>query len=261
MSSSVFSCRQGSGHDLVLLHGWGVNSGVWSSLIELISTDFRITCIDLPGFGGSSDCLPEQYNLASVSDLIVPHIPSNSVILGWSLGGLVASHIAINAKVPLRGLINVASSPKFVATDNWPGISSQVLQMFTQQLNGDFTKTLDRFLAIQAMGSDSARQDVKALKKSIVQHPQPATEALYGGLNILQTADLRADLAQLTLPVLNCYGKLDSLVPQKAHLPITQLYPPTHQTEVFAKASHAPFISAQQDFAKRVVKFMHSITP
>ena len=38
---------------------------------------------------------------------------------------------------------------------------------------------------------------------------------LNGGLEILRTADLRAPLAALELPLLRIYGYLDGLVPRK----------------------------------------------
>ncbi|WP_438865543.1 pimeloyl-ACP methyl ester esterase BioH [Neptunicella sp.] len=261
MNTSVFSHAQGIGPDLVLLHGWGVNSGVWEPLVREMSANFRLTCIDLPGFGRSIDCLPEQYDLASLSNLLLPHIPANSIIMGWSLGGLVANQIAIEQQVALRGVISVASSPKFVAENNWPGMAPDVLQLFAKQLEGDFNKTLERFLAIQALGSPSARKDSKILKQSINQYPTPCAEALYGGLDILQTADIRADLAKLNIPVLNCYGKLDSLVPSKVHSLISDLYTNSPQTQVFSSASHAPFISDPDRFTKAITEFVHSISP
>ncbi|MCP5077676.1 MAG: alpha/beta fold hydrolase, partial [Psychromonas sp.] len=43
----------GQGKDLVLLHGWGVNSAVWQPVVELLGKHFRLHLIDLPGFGES----------------------------------------------------------------------------------------------------------------------------------------------------------------------------------------------------------------
>ncbi|HIF49210.1 MAG TPA: pimeloyl-[acyl-carrier protein] methyl ester esterase, partial [Cytophagales bacterium] len=40
---------QGTGKDLVFIHGWGMNSGAFTSFIPYLSADFRITTIDLPG--------------------------------------------------------------------------------------------------------------------------------------------------------------------------------------------------------------------
>ena len=39
--------------DLVLLHGWGMSSLVWDEILPELLENFRVTVIDLPGFGRS----------------------------------------------------------------------------------------------------------------------------------------------------------------------------------------------------------------
>ena len=46
---------KGSGPDLVLLHGWGMNGGVWDETACALAPYFRVHCVDLPGHGASSD--------------------------------------------------------------------------------------------------------------------------------------------------------------------------------------------------------------
>ena len=84
-------------------------------------------------------------------------LPEKCHLLGWSLGGLVASQLALTMPERLHSLITVASSPCFMARDEWPGIAPKVLAGFNQMLAGDFMQTIERFLAIQAMGSEHAR--------------------------------------------------------------------------------------------------------
>ncbi|MGL5361217.1 MAG: alpha/beta fold hydrolase, partial [Shewanella sp.] len=40
----------GQGPDLVLLHGWGVNGGLFSGVLDALS-EYRVHVVDLPGFG------------------------------------------------------------------------------------------------------------------------------------------------------------------------------------------------------------------
>jgi len=44
----------GSGADLVLLHGWGLNLRVWDGLVEELHDRFRLIAVDLPGHGRST---------------------------------------------------------------------------------------------------------------------------------------------------------------------------------------------------------------
>ena len=59
--------------------------------------------------------------------------------LGWSLGGLVASQIALRHPERVQALITVASSPCFSAREAWPGIKPEVLAGFQHQLSEDFS--------------------------------------------------------------------------------------------------------------------------
>jgi pimeloyl-[acyl-carrier protein] methyl ester esterase len=244
----------GQGEAIVLIHGWGLNAGVWHQVAERLARDYRVYAVDLPGFGFSRQ-LTISEDLNDWVKLVVAAIPEPAVWLGWSLGGLVATQAALSFPQRVTKLITVASSPQFVAQGKWPGISPDVLATFEQQLEHDFAVTLDRFLAIQAMGSASARQDIKALHQVLKQRPLPDPQALKVGLKLLATVDLRADLSSLSQPLLRLYGRLDSLVNARAVKQIDLLVP-SSQKFVFAKASHAPFISDLAHFIEQVSDFV-----
>ena len=50
---SLWHETSGSGPDLVLVHGWGMNAGVWSLLLPALQERFRVTVLELPGHGAS----------------------------------------------------------------------------------------------------------------------------------------------------------------------------------------------------------------
>jgi pimeloyl-[acyl-carrier protein] methyl ester esterase len=74
--------------------------------------------------------------------------------------------------------VTIASTPRFIAGPGWPGIAADLLKMFETQLEKNFQKTLERFLAIQAMGSDTAKHDIKTIRQQVTQYPDPAEETL-----------------------------------------------------------------------------------
>lgn len=233
---------------IILLHGWGMNKTIWSELVALLPDDMqsRIHCFDLPGYGDNRIEL-QEYNLTCLTEWLAAQIHQPSIVIGWSLGGLLAQNLALNFpdKVSKVGLI--ASSPKFMKTDDWPGIKAEVLTLFLKQLSKDHVKTVERFLAIQAIGSDSARKDISALKKVVLSVPLPSATALQEGLRILQNVDLREQLAQISCPIFALFGKLDSLVPIAAKSEIEKLNS-NIQSTCFDKSSHAPFISDKINF-------------
>ena len=132
------------------------------------------------------------------------------------------------------------------------GIKPEVLAGFQQQLSEDFQRTVERFLALQTMGTETARQDARALKKTVLALPMPDVEVLNGGLEILKTVDLRESLCAVEMPFLRMYGYLDGLVPRKV-VPMLDALWPQSESLVFAKAAHAPFISHPAEFCSALV--------
>lgn len=231
---------------LVLLHGWGLNHAVWQQMRPQLSEHFQVLTPDLPGFGLAAS-YPQPYVLGEVAAIVAEQIPAGSLLLGWSLGGMVATQIALDYPQKVKALALVASSPYFVASEAWPGMAPAVLRQFAQALAKDVAQTIDRFLAIQALGSETARQEIKLLKQALLSLPLPQPEALAGGLALLAEQDLRPRLAGLKMPVAGCFGRLDSLVPV-AMLESLQLLLPHAKLTVIPKASHAPFISHPLEF-------------
>ncbi|MFC4698640.1 pimeloyl-ACP methyl ester esterase BioH [Glaciecola siphonariae] len=250
---------------ICLLHGWGMNAAIFeqfSHLLELavnreLQQTVDIHLIDLPGYGNEIG----QYahgDIASLSAAVERRLPDDCVVLGWSLGGLVAQALAVNACKKISALITVCSSPKFVASDDWPGIDAKVLANFQEQLVHSSVKTLKRFLAIQNLGQPDAKTNIQRMLNAVNAKPIANADTLKGGLNILHNTDLREHLHLIKVPTLRLYGRLDSLVPHKAQQKITALHP-TCKSIVYSKASHAPSMSHPQDMIDDIVSFIKSV--
>jgi len=251
-STSLYWQQEGSGEDLVLVHGWGMNGAVWQQTVEKLSQHFRVHVVDLPGYGHSADVHAED--LDEIAAMVLELAPQQAIWVGWSLGGIVATHIGLNHPERVSKLVTVASSPKFSAQRPWRGIKPDVLNMFTQQLVEDFQLTIERFMALQAMGSPTARHDVKALKKAVLSRPLPNQNSLLLGLQLLADVDLRDKLQQLTMPLLRLYGRLDGLVPVKVATDLQELAPES-QHFVFSDSSHAPFMTEPEAFCLQLIQF------
>jgi len=236
---------------IVLLHGWGLNSGVWQTLLSLFDEqiNYQLITIDLPGFGKNTSTEVAPYTLEKICQNIEQAIDKPAIYLGWSLGGLVATQMALSYPEKVLGLITVASSPYFVEqpTSDWPGIKPNVLKSFHQQLSQDTEKTINGFLKIQAMGSPHIRQDLKLITQLVMAHDLPSQQTLSDSLSLLSHCDLRKRLTGIKCPFLRLYGQNDSLVPKAVIEQISQLVPESDQ-HLFEQASHAPFISHLNEF-------------
>jgi pimeloyl-[acyl-carrier protein] methyl ester esterase len=250
----------GSGFDLVLLHGWGMNSGAFNHWLPYLESECRVTMIDLPGFGMNHDICIDSYGLHDMATLIERFVPQGAILIGWSLGGLIAQQIAIQHKSLLSGLVTIASSPCFPQQCGWAGVRPELLRTFQEQLALSYNKTLDRFLAIQAMGCKDQRTQVKQLKKAISAYPNPKQSALKKGLEILEFADIRQSIGKITVPTLRIYGKRDTLVPIRAVDDIHHLHPQS-DCVILSDAAHAPFISEPDKTTQLLLQFTADLAP
>ncbi|MGF1750924.1 pimeloyl-ACP methyl ester esterase BioH [Vibrio cionasavignyae] len=240
---------EGQGPDLILIHGWGMNGAVWEQCIPKLKDCFTVHVVDLPGYGLSGEVSCQSFS--DLITLVLEDAPSRAIWLGWSLGGLVATQIANQHPDRVVQLVTLASSPKFSQQLPWKGIKQEVLNAFTEQLSANFTLTIERFMALQAMGSPSARKDVKQLKEAVLSRPIPAPEALHLGLEWLGSLDLRQALREVDVPVHRWYGRLDGLVPVKV-ADVLDSEMSAHDSHVFTGSSHAPFITELDNFVGKL---------
>ncbi|KTD23436.1 biotin operon repressor and biotin [Legionella lansingensis] len=235
--------RRGKGRPLVFFHGWGFDHRVWLPLATALETQYSLYLVDLPGFGLSS-----PMSWSDFKDRLLQQLPKQFVIIGWSMGGLFATKLAIEASEHIMHLINVASSPRFIKNENWPGIEKRVFSTFFKNLATNPQQTISEFIHLQLRTS---RLHCSKYQKNNY-HPiefQPQPEHLKTGLEILATWDLRHALHDFHKPASYLFGRLDAITPVATMDTMQQLYPAFNYV-MLAKAAHMPFLSHQHEFIK-----------
>jgi pimeloyl-[acyl-carrier protein] methyl ester esterase len=246
---------KGNGPEVVLLHGWGMHSGVWEDVVAALVEDFRVTVIDLPGHGFSRGFAAGN-RLRDLSAAVASVAPPRAHWVGWSLGGMVTQRLASDATERVAKLVLISSSPCFVQRPDWPhAMRFGVLHLFAETLGQNYQATLKRFLALEVHGSDHAGEQLRRLRNLVFQHGEPDAAALRDGLSILENEDLRAELSRIHCPTLLMMGRRDSLVPVSAGTAIQALLPNAH-LQVFPQAGHAPFLSHRREFIRHLKAFL-----
>lgn len=237
MTDPLYCRTLGQGQDIFLIHGWGVHSGIWQAFADRLAASFRVTMVDLPGFGHSSltGAIDDGSRLLAVA-------PANAIWLGWSMGGVIATYLAATEPTRIKALITLASSPYFMEETTWPGMSPALLENFASMLTQDYAATLERFLLLQCLGVPQPKQLVRTIQASLAQAPMPSTRALLSGLTLLKNLDARPLLSQITCPALHIFGRLDRLVPSKVADHLAQ-WGSKGTVEIISGAGHTPFLS------------------
>lgn len=243
----------GSGPDLVLLHGWGMNAAVWSEVATELAQHFRLHCVDLPGHGASPACVPCTRD--EMADLLAAALPRRVAVCGWSFGGQVALNWALRKPDQIERLVLLAATPCFVRGAQWDcGIDAAVLDDFARGLAHDYRATLQRFTALQARGDAHPRIVLRQLREHLLARGEPDVAALGAGLRLLKETDLRDKLERIAQPALILHGERDALVPLAAGAYLQRVLP--HAVlDVFAGTGHAPFVAQPQRTARRITEF------
>ncbi len=253
---TVYTEVRGAGPDLVLLHGWGLSGAAWTGVVEQLEKNFRLTLVDLPGHGHSPWLDGQAYSIEQVTAQVLEVIPVNAACLGWSMGGLIALHAARVQPQRINRLLLLSCNAQFLRSSAWQhALDSKILAQFASGLEQDHKATLSRFLAIQALGGEHAKQTVRVLKQNMDVHGMPSLAALRGGLGLLRDISFVESLAEIRIPTLLMFGRLDTLVPARVAEDMASRLPQA-AVHIFQHASHAPFISHADEFVNVVKEFM-----
>ena len=100
---------------VVLIHGLGLNKACWQWMIPDLEDSYRVLSYDLYGHGESSDPVTEpSLSLFSkqLKDLLDYCKIQKAVIIGFSLGGMVARRFAQDAPQKSQGMVILHSPHK-----------------------------------------------------------------------------------------------------------------------------------------------------
>lgn len=119
--------QYGKGKDIILLHGWGQNIEMMRPLGDRLQQNFRITILDLPGFGQSEEP-KEVWTITDYSHMLEELVKAlnikKPIVMGHSFGGRIA--IRYSAHNPIEKLI-LFGSPCIRVEEKMP-LSTKILK-------------------------------------------------------------------------------------------------------------------------------------
>lgn len=239
--NNLYVAKYGRGFPLVFFHGWGFDHHIWLDLVNGLQAHYQLYLVDLPGFGRSPSMTWAQFKKKLLAQL-----PSETALIGWSLGGLIATRLALEEPARTCHLVNLASSPRFLKETNWPGIEPAAFNNFFKILVASPQQAIQQFMRLQLREGDS-----NANFRQFI----PELEGLQAGLEILATWDLREPLKNFTKPTCFMFGRLDAIIPRTTITAMQKIYP-TFKYLMFAKAAHIPFLSHPSEFLEFLQDFL-----
>lgn len=256
--SELYSEVKGHGHNVVLLHGWGMHGGLWGRFNEILSRSCQTHVIDLPGFGHSKK-IENNFTLDTLSEAVeeyINNIKPPVVLIGWSLGGLIALNILKRKNIVLEKIVFFSTTPSFTKKPGWDcAMEQSVFNNFSNDLKDDYKKTLKRFLSLQTRGSNLAREELRDLNNKLNERGEPNIKALENGLKVLNEADLR-NKDKSEIPAMVILGDKDTLVPVEVMSEFEIMFSKL-ETLILEKNGHVPFISNPKLCAEKIKNFIN----
>lgn len=238
----------------VLISGWSYGGDVFEWMLAAFGKKFHLHVAQV-------DAITQKASFDDFADSLYEKIAEKTEgkiwLVGWSLGGNVALEIAAKYSESIAGVSVFATTPVFVAKDDFPAMQAEVFAKFMQGLQHNANKTLKRFDVLVCSGDTQE----KALRSTLQDYREQTTsmwneESLIQGLEFLEKMDQRHLLGQLKVPVQWLLAENDALVNAKA---VNILKEFSHiQAEVFDNVSHAGLLSDSDDFLQTFFDFYHA---
>ena len=197
--------RRADRPSVVFIHGAGAGSGIWSMTMARVARSAHAIAIDLPGHGpsplGDLGTLSLERYRDALGELCGALCLGPSVLVGHSLGALVALEAALAWPDKVRALVLVAAAPKIP-------VDPELLALLRDDPDRATLWLADRSLSPRA--KPAIRRGFLAAGVGRAATPPEVARADF---EIVRATDLRPRLAQIACPMVWLDGADDAMVP------------------------------------------------
>lgn len=228
---------------MLFLHGLGGSRTAWDPQLQALAADgYRCVAWDAPGYGASAP-LAGAWTFARLADAVAELATAAGAegfhLVGLSLGGMIAQHVALRHPARVRSLALLATSPAFgldgvTQPDEWR--RARLAPLAAGHEPGDFADTVLRAIAGPAIGEEALEAQVAAMARV-------PSAALRQAVDCLVTHDTRAMLPDVRTPTLVLVGELDEETPPAYARALAELIPGA-ALEVIPGAGHLLHVEA-----------------
>jgi len=234
---------------VLFIHGLGASSIVWRDIPDALSKYFHTITVDLIGFGGTEKPENADYTIKGLSKFIVDFLieririvdkeHKKISIVGHSLGGYIATQVAIDNKEMIEKLVLMDSSGLLEGP-------TQLLKDFrvaaTEVNPITRYEKINRVLEDLYAGPSRLLPVVVDLFSYVIEKPgaKHAFEAAFDNSTTTRI-DPKGFKEIEDIPCLIIWGEKDNLIPIEYYHKFKQQLPKA-KYETIADAGHAPFV-------------------
>jgi pimeloyl-ACP methyl ester carboxylesterase len=254
--------EDGSGPNLVLLHGMFGDYLDWEPVLGLLARRFHIVAPDLPGFGesGKPDVAYTGEFFVEKLDGFFAALGLKEIILaGNSFGGQIAMLYALRHPEKVSQLVLVdsggfrevpeaerAMARTMLSRENLLAMPPAMIPLIFSKVFVKESAEKERYMAKQAA------------KLKAADYPE-YVRAVVGSIELSMATNLLEELPKIKCPVLLLSGKEDSVVPpEQAEEAARRL--PRATLQIMEGCGHMPQLEDPGEFARRVAEHIFKKT-
>lgn len=238
------------GAPLVLLHALGTHMGIWDGLLPHLSRH-RILRIDLRGHG-ASDAPEGPYSMGGmihdVEEVMAHFAVKDAVVIGVSMGGLIAQGLAIKRLDLVRGMVLSNTAAKIGGPSLW--------QARIESVSNGGLETYST-AAMERMFGPRWRDDpqMPRIRQMLLDTP---LQGWIGAAHAVAGADFYTPLSTLHLPTLVIAGTRDGSTPPDLVRETADVLP-NSEYHLMRGLGHLPMVEDPAAFAALLLPFLARI--
>jgi 3-oxoadipate enol-lactonase len=204
--------ESGSGPLALFLHGLGGSRTSWDAQLATLGAFRRCVAWDMPGYGASAGSPSSFEELAdAAADLVLTLADGASEavdVVGLSMGGMIAQHLALRHPHLVRSLVLLDTSPAFGLDGSRP---DEWLRQRLAPLAAGISPAAMAPQVLTSIAGPALTDD--RLADAVAAMGRIDGDALATACRTLVTHDTRDRLATITCPTLVAVGELDDETP------------------------------------------------
>ncbi len=240
-----------SGPPLVLIHALGTNMRIWDEVIPLLPPGLRVLRFDLRGHG-ASDVPPGPYAMGALirdAERLMDHFAvKDAVVLGLSIGGLIAQGLAVKRLDLVRAMILSNTAAKIGRPEQW---QARISAIEATGMSAMADATMERWLGRKW-------RDHPALPSLLTAFLATDPKGWAGCAAAIAGTDFFETTATLTLPTLAIAGANDGSTPADLVRETADLIR-GHRFALMRGTGHIPPVEKPAEYAAILTQFLTEI--
>jgi 3-oxoadipate enol-lactonase len=242
---------------VVLLHGIGGAAGIWRGQVaRLAAAGFRPVALDLPGYGARAPLARFTFEAlaADVESAIAAHGLCRPVLVGHSLGGMIAQTLLRRNANGYRAALLACTSPAFGNPDG--AVQQTFIAARLKPLDAGTSMAELAPRLIDAMMGGNPDRSGRAHAIAVMSAVPPDTYR--AAVRCLVTFDERANLAHIGVPTLCLACEQDPNVPAPVMERMAARIPGA-RFRCLPGLGHLPNLEAPEVFDAAMLEFLRGL--